>query len=86
VDDFQARALRNLHERHESQISENAERIRDHIGYVLKRIEAGRADATGMYAEDIAASVGRILRSVAALEALGEAAEISETARVMDGG
>ena len=54
---FEARVLRNLRERHESQISENAGRIRDHLGYVLKRVEAGRADSTGMYAEDIAASL-----------------------------
>ena len=77
---FEARALRNLRERHESQISENAGRIRDHIGYVLKRVEAGRADSTGMYAEDIAASVKRILRSVAALEAITEVRGIYDSA------
>ena len=77
---FEARALRNLRERHESQISENAGRIRDHIGYVLKRVEAGRADSTGMYAEDIAASVKRILRSVAALEAIKETCGICDSA------
>ena len=77
---FEARVLRILRERHESQISENAGRIRDHIGYVLKRVEAGHADSTGMYAEDIAASVKRILRSVAALEAIKEACGIYDSA------
>jgi hypothetical protein len=77
---FETRALRSLRGRHESQISENAERIRDHIGYVLARVEAGRADSTGMYAEDIGASVRRILRSVAALEAIKETCGIYDSA------
>lgn len=51
--DTQARELKNLRDRHESRITENAERIREHIGYLLKRIGDGRADATGMYAADI---------------------------------
>ena len=42
MDKFHERAIGNLRDRHETQITENAERIRDHIGYVLKRIEAGR--------------------------------------------
>lgn len=79
MDDFQARALRNLRERHEKQIAENAERIREHIGYVIKRAESGHADATGLYAEDIEASARRILASVAALEALNESAAIMAT-------
>jgi hypothetical protein len=79
VDDFHARALKNLRERHESQIRENAERIREHIGYVLKRLDAGRADSVGLYAEDIEASVRRIVSRVAALEAITETAGIIET-------
>jgi len=69
-------ALKNLRDRHESRIAENAERIRDHIGYLLKRIESGRADATGMYAADIATAAGRIVSSVVALDTLKESAEI----------
>lgn len=79
MDDFHARAIRNLRERHESQITENAERVREHIGYVMKRIEAGRIDSVGLYAEDIAASMRRILTSVAALEAIRESTEILAT-------
>lgn len=79
MDDFQNRAIKNLRERHETQITENAERVRAHIGYVLKRIEGGRIDSVGLYAEDIAASMRRILASVAALEALRESTEILAT-------
>lgn len=76
MDDFQARALGSLTKRHEARIRENAERIREHIGYVLQRIDAGRADATGLYARDIAASAQEIVTRVAALEAIGEAVGI----------
>jgi hypothetical protein len=79
MDDFQARALRNLRERHESQIRENAERIRDHIGYVLKRLDAGRSDSVSLYAEDIEASARRIVSRAAALEAIADAVGIVET-------
>lgn len=78
MDEFQARALKSLKERHEGQIRENAERIREHIGYVLKRLDAGRADSVGLYAEDIEASVRRIASRVAALEAITEATGIFE--------
>ena len=53
-----------LQKRHESLIAEQAERIQEHAGYVMERIEAGRADSVGMYAEDIAASAQRIRLSV----------------------
>jgi hypothetical protein len=79
MDDFQTRALKNLRERHESRITENAERIREHIGYLLERIKSGRADATGMYAADIATAAGRIVASVVALDTLKESAEIMAT-------
>jgi hypothetical protein len=79
MDDFQARALKNLRERHESQIRENAERIRQHIGYVLQRLDAGRSDAVSLYAEDIEASARRIVSRAAALEAITEALGILET-------
>jgi hypothetical protein len=79
MDDWQAHAVKNLRDRHEARIAENAERIREHIGYVLKRIESGRSDAVGIYAEDIESSIRRILASVAALETLKEATAILET-------
>jgi hypothetical protein len=79
MDDFHKRAIKNLRERHEAQITEEAERIRDHAGYVLKRIEVGRADSTGMYAADIAASARRIELHAAALETLKETMAILET-------
>ena len=79
MDDFQTRATGNIRKRHESRITEQAERVREHIGYVLKRIEAGRADSVDMYAEDIAASIQRIQLSVAALETLKETTEIMAT-------
>jgi hypothetical protein len=79
MDDFQTRALKSLKDRHESQIRENAERIREHIGYVLKRLDAGRSDSVGIYAKDIEASARRIASRVAALEAIGEAIGIVET-------
>lgn len=79
LDAFHERAIRNLRERHETQIAENAERIHEHIGYVLKRIEAGRTETVGLYAQDIAASVQRILIGVAALETLGETTAIIAT-------
>jgi hypothetical protein len=79
MDDFQGRAIDSLRNRHESVITENAERVRDHIGYVLKRIEVGRAETVGLYAEDIAASVRRILAAVAALGAIEEVTGIMAT-------
>jgi hypothetical protein len=79
MDDFQTRALKNLRERRESQIRENVERIRVHIGYVLQRMDAGRADSIGLYAEDIEACARRIVSRVAALETLTEAVGILET-------
>lgn len=79
LDAFHERAIRNLRERHETQLTENAERIRDHIGYVLKRIEGGRPETTGLYAQDIAASVQRILQCVTALETLNETTAIIQT-------
>lgn len=79
MDDFHTRTTGNLRARHETQITENAERMRDHIGYVLGRIESGRPETVGLYAADIAASAQRILLAVAALETLEETMKILET-------
>jgi hypothetical protein len=78
MDAFQARALKNLRERHESQIRENAERIREHVGYVLQRLDAGRGDSVSLYAEDIEASARRIVTRAAALESITDVLGIVE--------
>jgi actin-like ATPase involved in cell morphogenesis len=79
ADKFQERAIKNVRKRHESQIRENAERIRDHVGYVLARLDAGRSDSVGLYADDISASARRIASCVTALEAVAEVTAIYET-------
>lgn len=79
MDSFHTRAIGNIRAHHESRILENAQRIQEHIGYVLKRAEGGHADAVGLYAEDIAASAERIRLSVAALETLKETTDILAT-------
>jgi len=79
MDDFHARALNSLRARHESLIRDQAERIQQHIGYVIKRLDAGRSDSVGMYAEDIEASARRIVARVTALEAVADAVGILET-------
>jgi hypothetical protein len=72
MDDKQTSAIEHIRKRHEDRITEQAERIKQHIGYVLKRIEAGRADSVGIYAEDIEHSARRMLLSVVALVTLTE--------------
>jgi hypothetical protein len=79
MDDFQTRAVKNLRERHEYVIQENAERIREHIGYVLARVEKGQPGSVGLYAQDIATSVQRILGSVTALETAKEITDVMAT-------
>jgi hypothetical protein len=79
MDSFQTRALKNLRGRHAVGIREDAERIQEHVGYVLRRLDAGRPDSVGHYAEDLEAAARRILARVAALEAIGETVGILET-------
>jgi hypothetical protein len=79
MDDFHARAIKNFRARHEGQIEENAARILEHIGYVLKRVSDGRPETVDMYAADIEASIKRIRASVTALESVREALAILET-------
>ncbi len=76
---LQQASVARIRSRHESQIRENAERIRDHIGYVLARLDKGRSDSVGLYAEDIGASARRIVSFVAALEAVTEVSAIYES-------
>lgn len=77
---FQDRAVAGVRSRHESQIRENAERIREHAGYLIARLDKGRPDSVGLYAEDIAASARRIVTSVAALEVVTELSATYESA------
>lgn len=72
-------SVADIRARHETQIRENAERIKEHIGYVLARLDKGRPDSAGLYAEDIAASARRIVSCVAALEAVAEVTAIYES-------
>jgi hypothetical protein len=77
---FEERAHGNLVRRNEEKIRENAERIQEHIGYVLQRIAAGHVASTGLYARDIAASAQEIVTRVAALEAVEELKGIYDSA------
>lgn len=79
ADKFQERAAKSVQARHESQIRENAERIREHAGYLLARLDKGRPDSVGLYADDIAASARRIVSCVTALEAVAEVSAIYES-------
>jgi hypothetical protein len=76
MDTWQERQITSLRQRKAGAIREDAERIQEHIGYVLARLDKGRPDAVSEYAADITAAIGRLSRSAAALAALDEAREI----------
>jgi hypothetical protein len=80
MDDFQARALGNLRKRHEDKIRQDAERIRDYIGYVLARLYSGSATSASHHAQGIASDAQEIVKRLAALEAIEEAAGVLDTA------
>jgi len=79
MDDFHKRALKNIRDRNEARITEEAQRIREYAGYVLKRIEQGRADSCSLYAADIKSSAERMAAAIGALETLEEALKILAT-------
>jgi len=79
VDDWQARAIQSVTKRHEEKVRQYAERIQEHIGYVLTRLDAGKAFSVGHYASGIASDAHEIVSRIAALEALGEATGILST-------
>jgi hypothetical protein len=70
--DFEARATASLIKRHEDLIRENAERIREHIGYAISRIDSGHAASVELYARDIARDAQEIVSRVAALDAISD--------------
>jgi hypothetical protein len=76
MDKLQERQLANLRKRHEDKIREAAERIQEHVGYVLARIEHGAAGSTGHYAAGIAADAHEIVTRLAALDGAAETAGI----------
>jgi hypothetical protein len=79
-DKFHQRAITSLRERHEKQIREDAERIQEHIGYVLRRIGQDQTHSAGLYIADIAAAASRMGQHIAALEAIDEGLAILVTA------
>lgn len=76
MDKIQERQLANLRKRHEDKIREAAERIREHAGYVLARIERGSAGSVGHYAAGIAADAHEIVARIAALDGGAETAGV----------
>ena len=83
ADQFTERALRNLRERHETAIRQNAERIQEHIGYVLKRLDGGNVTSVSHYANGIAADAREIVNRLSALEGMADVKGIydSETSQ-----
>ena len=79
MDDFDARRLKNLRERHEKKINQLAESIQQEIGYVLTRIASGNINSVAHYANSIATDAHEIVTRLAALEAMGDATSILET-------
>lgn len=80
MDAWQERQITQLRDRHVKALRENAERIREHVGYVLARIDGGHPESAGLYAQDIAAAAERMRLAVAAIETLDEALGILATA------
>ena len=79
MDDFHRRALANARDRHEKQIRQSAERIAEHIGYVIARLDNGQVGSVGHYAAGIAADAHEIVTRLALLEGIGDAVGILET-------
>lgn len=75
MDDWQARAMQNLTKRHEDAVRENAERIQEHIGFMMTRLDTP-ALPVAHFAAGIAASAQEIVRRCAVLDALTEATDI----------
>jgi hypothetical protein len=76
MDELQARQLAILRKQREDKIRWAAERIQQHIGWVLSRIEGGSAGSVGHYAAGIAADAHEIVACIAALDAAAETAGI----------
>jgi len=72
MDDFQARLIENLKKRHEGQIRKAAERIAEHIGYVLQRLDSGQPMSAEHYARSIEADAHEMRERIRALDAIEE--------------
>jgi len=80
MDDFHARALKSLRERHENKIRQAAEEIQAYTSYVLARLDKDAGGSTiGHYASSIATGAQEIVVRLAALEAMQDATGILET-------
>lgn len=79
TDKFTERALNSICERHETAIRQNADRIQEHIGYVLKRLDGNHVSSVSHYANGIAADAREIVEHLAALESLAEVKGIYES-------
>jgi hypothetical protein len=66
-------AFADLRDRHTTVIDYQAEEIEKQIGYVRKRITAGRPETVGLSTESIRESCARILAAVGALGTIEEA-------------
>ena len=78
MDDFHARALKSLRERHEDRIRRAAATIQEEIGYLIDRLDAQRGTPEH-YARRIATDAQEIVTRFAALEAMADATAILET-------
>jgi hypothetical protein len=76
VDKLQERQLANLRKQREDKIRYLAERIQEHVGYMLTRIEQGNGGSTGHYAAGIATDAHEIVACIAALDGAAETAGI----------
>ena len=76
VDELQKRQLAILRKQREDKIRWAAERIQQHIGWVLARIEHGSPESVGHYAAGIAADAHEIVAVIAALDGAAETAGI----------
>lgn len=73
VDDAAAQmALDALRQRHERQIRNAAERIQEHVGHILKRLDKDSAGSVGHYAAGIATDAHEMVASIAALDGQAE--------------
>ena len=61
-------ALDALKGRHERQIRQAAERIQEHVGYILDRLDRDSAASIGHYTAGIATDAHEIVSSIAALD------------------
>lgn len=69
-----AEALALIRGQRVASMREDALRIQEFVGYVIARIDKGRADSVGVYTADIVAAAQRIMAAHATIEGLDAAA------------